>query len=228
MAGVERGTARDATGVLRTVLTIKVERAASLPGLGRRAMSGVVFQDLNGNGARDPGEPGAADIVVRRGSESAVTDANGVFRLDAGLTGRTEIDSRSLPGGWLQSPRPIAGASNDLALGVIPVAALDVEIVLAPGNESGSRSVRIGTATLTLRDSAGRAWIARTNAASRATFDALPVGSYQLAAEVEEGGSSEPLLVDAIPRLDLTGASGRQRVTVTARTRPLKIFQGQP
>jgi hypothetical protein len=226
VAGVERGTARDAAGVLRTVLTLKVERAASLPGLGRRAMSGVVFQDRNGNGVRDPGEPGAADIVVRRGSESAVTDANGVFRLDAALTGRTEIDSRSLPGGWLQSPRSIAGASNDLALGVIPVAALDIEVVLATGTESDARSVRIGTATLILRDSTGRAWIARTNAASRATFDALPVGTYQLTAELE--GASEPLLVDAIPRLDLTGASGRQRVTVTVRRRPLKIFQGQP
>jgi hypothetical protein len=172
VAGIERGTARDAAGVLRTVLTLKVERAASLPGLGRRAMSGVVFQDRNGNGVRDTGEPGVAGIVV------------------------------------------------------IPVAALDVDVVLATTNEPGARPVRIGTATLTLRDSSGRAWITRSNAASRATFDALPVGSYRLAAELE--GSTEPLLVDAIPRLDLNGASGRQRVTVTVRTRPLRIFQGQP
>ena len=226
VAGVERGTARDAAGVLRTVLTLKVERAASLPGLGRRAVSGVVFQDRNGNGVRDAGEAGASGIVVRRGSESTVTDADGVFRLDAAATGRSEIDPRSLPAGWLQSSRPIAGSPNDLALGVIPVAALDIDVVLATGNESGVRSVRIGTATLTLRDSSGRAWIARSNAASRATFDALPVGSYRLAAELE--GSSEPLLVDAIPPLDLTGAAGRQRVTVTVRTRPLRIFQGQP
>ncbi|HSQ32205.1 MAG TPA: hypothetical protein VLN49_20255 [Gemmatimonadaceae bacterium] len=226
VAGVERGTARDAAGLLRTVLTLKVERAASLPGLGRRAMSGVVFQDRNGNGVRDAGEPGAAGIVVRRGSESAVTDADGVFRVDGTATGRSEIDPRSLPAGWLQSPRSIAGAANDLALGVIPVAALDIDVVLAAGNESAIRSVRIGTATLTLRDSSGRAWIARSNAASHATFDAVPVGSYRLAAELE--GSSEPLLVDAIPPLELTGASGRQRVTVTVRTRPLRIFQGQP
>jgi hypothetical protein len=226
VAGVERGTARDAAGVLRTVVTLKVERAASLPGLGRRAMSGVVFQDRNGNGVRDAGESGAAGIVVRRGSESAVTDADGVYRLDGAAAGRSEIDPRSLPAGWLQSPRSIAGASNDLALGVIPVAALDVDVVLATRSEVGARSVRIGTATLTLRDSSGRVWVARTNAAARATFDALPVGAYRLTTELE--GSSEPLVVDAMPPLDLTSASGRQRVTVTVRTRPIKIFQGQP
>lgn len=224
--GIERGTARDEAGVLRTVLTLKVERAARLPALGRRSASGVVFEDRNGNGVRDPGEPGVSGIVVRRGSRSAVTDGDGVFRLDEAATGRTEIDARSLPSGWLATARSIASTSDDHALGVIPTAALDVDVKLAGAADGSASPVRVGRASLALRDTAGRVWVARTDAASHATFDALPVGRYTLAAELDE--SSEPLVVDATSPIEITGAARRQHLTVTVRTRPLRMFRGQP
>jgi hypothetical protein len=57
----------------------------------------------------------------------------------------------------------------------------------------------------------------------RATFDALPRGRYTLAVELD--GSSEPLLVDPIPSVDVDGAPGRRQLTVTVRTRPVRIFR---
>ena len=224
--GIERGTARDEAGVLQTVLTFKVERAARLPSLGGRSVSGVVFEDRNGNGVRDPGEPGVNGIVVRRGSQAAVTDAEGVFRMDQSSSGRAEIDARSLPNGWLPTARSIASAGDERSLGVIPTAALDVEVRLAGTPDGGTPAVRVGRAAIALRDTAGRVWLARTDAASHATFDALPVGRYSLAAELEE--SSEPLIVDAMPPIEITGAARRQHVTVTVRTRPVRMFRGQP
>jgi SdrD B-like protein len=224
--GIERGTARDAAGVLQTVLTLKVERAARLPALGARTMTGVVFEDRNGNGIRDQGEPGVSGIVVRKGSQSVVTDAGGVFRVDQQATGRTEIDSRSLPTGWLSAARSLATAADEHSLGVIPTTAVDVDVRLAGGSDGTMRSVRVGRASLALRDSTGRVWLARTDAKSHATFDALPFGRYTLGAQFDE--SSEPIVVDPVPTIEITGAARRQHVTVTVRTRPVRMFTGQP
>ena len=224
--GVERGTARDAAGVLQTVLTLKLERSARLPALGRRSASGVVFEDRNGNGVRDPGEQGVSGIVVRRGSQSAVTGSDGVFRLDRAASGRTDIDPRSLPSGWLPSARSLGAGDDEQSLGVVPTTALDVDVRLAGAPDGSVSMVRIGRAALTLRDTAGRVWAARTDEMSHATFDALPVGRYTLLAELDE--SSEPLVVDGTPAIEITGAARRQHVTITARTRPLRMFRGQP
>ena len=224
--GVERGTARDAAGVLQTVLTLKIERAARLPALGRRNASGLVFEDRNGNGVRDAGEAGVGGIVVRHGSQSAVTDAEGVFRLDQATPGRTEVDSRSLPSGWLATARRMNGVYDEYSLGVMPTTALDVDIRLAGATDAGSSSVRLGRATLALRDTAGRVWTVSTDGSARATFDALPVGRYTLAAELE--GPSEPLIVEDTPPIDITGATRRQHATLVVRQRPVRMFHGQP
>ena len=221
--GAERGTARDALGTLHTVFTLKIERSSSISALDRRVVVGVVFQDRNANGIRDPGEPGVAGIVVHRGSETAVTDANGEYRMNTGSTARAEVDDRSLPKGWVPSPRLLDGASDGLDLGVIPITALDVRIDVAPLADGTIPAVRVGTATLTLRDSTGREWIARADASLHATFDALPAGRYTL--ETELDGSSEPLTIDPTPVIEIGGTPGRQRVVVVARTRPIRIFK---
>jgi hypothetical protein len=223
VGGWERGTFRDANGTTPSIATLRVERTSSLPRLGRRLTNGVVFQDRNGNGLRDPGEPGVSGIVVRRGGESAVTDASGSFRFSPGASGPVEIDTRSLPDGWLQSPRTLGKSFDGLAIGVIPTSAIDVIVALAPSPDAGATPVRVGVATLTLRDSTGRTWVVRTGVVQRATFDAIPSGRYTLTAELE--GSSEPLVVDRIPDIDMDGAPERRQVTVTVRTRPVRLFR---
>jgi hypothetical protein len=224
--GGEKGVVRDANGVVRSVVTLRVERTALLPAFDHHLITGVVFQDRNANGLRDAGEPGIGGIVVHRGAESAVSDATGVFRISRDASGRTEIDSRSLPDGWLQSPRLLDGAANDLELGVVPTTSLDVRVVLAPLADGTTPAVRLGAVTLALHDSSGREWIAQADPLARATFDALPAGSYTV--EVDLGNSSEPLLVDSIPPIVIGSTPGRQHVTVLARTRPVRIFRPRP
>lgn len=223
VGGWERGTFRDANGATPSIATLRLERTSSLPRLGRRLSNGIVFEDRNGNGLRDAGEPGVSGIVVRRGGESAVTDASGSFRFSPGANGPVEVETRSLPDGWLQSPRTLGKGFDGLAIGVIPTSAIDVVVALAPTSGAGTSPVRVGVATLTLRDSTGRTWVVRTGVVQRATFDAIPSGRYDLTAELE--GSSEPLVVDLIPVIQLDGTPGRRQVTVTVRTRPVRLFR---
>ena len=68
---------------------------------------GVVFDDRNGNGQRDAGEPGLADVGVSDGRQIVRTDADGRYRLEVDddvilfvlkpSGWRTPIDERQLP-----------------------------------------------------------------------------------------------------------------------------------
>jgi hypothetical protein len=223
VGGWERGTFRAANGATPSIATLRLERTSNLPRLGQRLASGVVFEDRNGNGVRDDGEPGVPGIVVRRGVASAVSDGSGSFRFGPTANGAIEIDPRSLPDGWLQVPRT-AGQRDGLALGIMPTSAIDVAVALANADGVAAGSpILIGAAAITLRDSSGRAWVVRTGATQRATFDAIPNGRYTLTTELE--GSSEPLIIDPVPEVVVDGASRRRLVTVTVRTRPVKLFR---
>ena len=50
-------------------------------------VTGVVFNDRNGNGQRDAGEPGMARVVVSNQIDAVVTDSSGSFRLAGTGTG---------------------------------------------------------------------------------------------------------------------------------------------
>ncbi len=50
-------------------------------------LTGVVFDDLNGNGVRDAGEPGIAGVPVSNQDTVVVTDASGAFHLRSRGTG---------------------------------------------------------------------------------------------------------------------------------------------
>ncbi|HNC23123.1 MAG TPA: calcineurin-like phosphoesterase family protein [Opitutaceae bacterium] len=47
------------------------------------SVHGVVYDDRNGNGVRDPGEPGLAQVTVSDGEHVALTDADGTYQLAA-------------------------------------------------------------------------------------------------------------------------------------------------
>ncbi|HEX9611838.1 MAG TPA: hypothetical protein VF978_08095 [Gemmatimonadales bacterium] len=51
------------------------------PSLERGGVAGYVFMDENGNGKRDPGEPGVPAVRVRVGSGSTLSDSGGRYRL---------------------------------------------------------------------------------------------------------------------------------------------------
>jgi len=55
---------------------------AGLPGAGRAATArGVVFEDVDGDGVRDEGEPGLAEVRVSNGRDVVRTDDEGRYRL---------------------------------------------------------------------------------------------------------------------------------------------------
>jgi len=55
--------------------------AAALGAARLLGASGFVFDDRNGNGVRDPGEPGVASVQVSNGVDIATTDATGAYRI---------------------------------------------------------------------------------------------------------------------------------------------------
>src|SRR2546430_16488205 len=65
----------------------------------RPAVQGVVYEDRNANGRRDPDEPGVLGAVVRRGAESVVTDRSGRFRFYDHTDAPARLDETSLPFG---------------------------------------------------------------------------------------------------------------------------------
>jgi hypothetical protein len=69
------------------------------------AATGIVYNDLSGDGQREPGEPGLAGVAVSNGVDVAVTDANGAYRLPDRPGAWTFVIK---PRGW----RPLVDASN--------------------------------------------------------------------------------------------------------------------
>lgn len=60
--------------------------------------SGVVFEDLDGDGVRDDGEPGLADIRVSNGRKITRTDADGRYEIDLSPG---EVLFVTKPSGWM-------------------------------------------------------------------------------------------------------------------------------
>jgi len=83
------------------------------------SVSGVVYDDANANGRRDPGEKGVAGVVVSDGMTVAVTDSDGAYRLQAAARNVfvvTPGDRRSTSP-WYRSVSP----TIDFALAPSPV-----------------------------------------------------------------------------------------------------------
>ncbi len=104
---------------------------------------GVVFDDGNGNGRRDPGERGIADVAVSNGRDIIRSDATGRYTLEMrpGLPvfvikpagWRVEAGGEGLPGFWRES-----SSDADFALRKAPLSkrALDVLVFADPQPKS--------------------------------------------------------------------------------------------
>lgn len=85
----------------------------NLPAANLAAIVGIVFNDLNGNGARDVGEAGIGGVqvsltgnddqgTINRGP--AITTASGEYRFDSVRAGSYQVTRGALPAGYVQSP----------------------------------------------------------------------------------------------------------------------------
>jgi hypothetical protein len=180
--------------------------------------SGYVYQDLNGNQRRDSGEPGVSGAIVRRGSETAVADESGKYRVPGDARQPVMIDEVSLPDGWTAS----GAAGGDLSVSLSTSAV--VELIVAPRSGISAVVVDLSKAHVIARDSAGREWAAIMTGPTTATFQSLPVGTYTLQFDLSE--LSEPLVPRApVPMLVVSGKDSKS-ITVTLDPRPIRMWNG--
>jgi hypothetical protein len=209
---------RSAGGRVPWIFGVRFEHAITVPMVRVPGTSGYVFEDVNGNQRRDPGEPGVANATVRRGGEHAVTDANGKYRIGGDSRQPVAIDEASLPDGWTGN----GNVAGDLGVSLSTSAV--VELIVAPRSGISDVQVDLGKAHILARDSTGREWAARMTGPTTATFESLPVGTYTLDFDLSE--LSEPLVARAPVALLIVSGKESRSVTVTLDPRPIRIWNG--
>jgi alpha-galactosidase-like protein len=214
------------TGGARWIPVVKLERGVRVPvGALEPAAKGIVYQDLNGNGVRDRGEPPVAGAVVRRGSETVITDRSGRFRFYERTEAPVRLDETSLPFGLIANPaRPAERQPlQQVEIGLIPTTAVDVQLV--PTADSTGRLPRVDLTGVGVQavDTAGNVWTARADSGGRARFYALPPGHYRLQADFS--GLREPVRLQG-PAPSFIVAPGRAvpLLTIPVYPRPIRIF----
>jgi hypothetical protein len=209
---------RSVSGRVPWIFGARFEHSRTVPMLRTPGTSGYVYEDLNGNQRRDPGEPGVAGAMVHRGSETSVADASGKYRVSGDQTKPVTIDEASLPDGWT----PSGATSGDLSVTLSTSA--EVELIVAPRSGISAVQVDLSKAHVIARDSAGREWGAKMTGPTTATFEALPVGTYKLEFDLSE--LSEPLVPRApVPLLVVSGKDSKS-ITVTLDPRPIRMWNG--
>jgi hypothetical protein len=194
--------------------------------------SGIVYQDLDGDGTQGPGEPGMGGVIVRRGEQYVTTEENGAFRFEAARephTERLKIDPRTLPAGWMERGTPIAEseAKGVKAIGIIPTSAVRIHITARRDDLGAAGTIDLTRVVVTARDSLGRAYLAQPADSGAQSFAALPPGNYQISVDPSSAGAQ--LQVAQAPAGFRVGAerTGHDyEVVLTTRTVKLKSFGG--
>ena len=208
------------------VPVVKLEHSLVVPtGALRSALRGVVYEDRNGNGERDPGEPGIAGVVVRRGGESVVTGRDGEFTFRSREEAPVRIDETSLPFGLVANPKTSTKTADDshITIGVWPTAVVVVRLVPTADETGRLPQVDLRSASVHAVDQAGESWSAAVDSTGRAHFDAIPPGTYRL--ELDVSSVREPVRIrGTLPTFTVTPGQDVPVILVPLIPRPVRLF----
>jgi hypothetical protein len=211
--------------VAQWIPVVKLTRSMRLPlGALRPGAKGEVFEDLNGNGARDRGEPGMAGAVVRHGTETVVTDRAGRFRFYDRSDVPVRLDETSLPIGVISSSAvaPERRPAGAIEIGVIRTAQVDVQIVPTADSSGRLPNIDLNGIPLQAFDSAGNAWAARADAGGLAHFYALPPGRYRV--QIDVSGLRERVRLGPAPVFTVEPQRVVPLQKVLLYPRPIRMF----
>ncbi|HEY0673919.1 MAG TPA: NEW3 domain-containing protein [Longimicrobiales bacterium] len=213
--GVERNPLLTGLGQ-RTpwIFALKLERSLGLPRIMTGRATGIVYRDFNGNGRQDAGEPGIANVAVRRGALRVLSAQDGAYRFWEQGRGAVTVDPATLPYGW------IVGHSENGNIGLVATTRLLVTLEL--GAAERLRNLDVSGVAVIARDAQGREWTARRTSNEQAVFEALPVGRYTIDADFS--ALAEPLRVTSEVTVDVVeNELAQAKLPVSGR--PLRFRQ---
>lgn len=150
------------------------------------------FYDKNGNGRRDPGETGVADVIVEGGGVRARTDSSGqalITGIGSGPSARVNVSLERVDAGSVKAPpqiieiQPRPGQVTTVDYPIQLTSEVLVRILLA--RPDGTK-VGLSGVILELVDAAGRSREAKTEFDGSASFSELTGGVYRLALDEEQ------------------------------------------
>ncbi len=160
---------------LRASAGVRMRFGVPVPSIPGSRMSGVVFDDVNGNGVRDEGEPGLSAVALHLAPDRATTDLGGRFSLPKGDRAEVILDAASLPAGFIAPPFRLQ-PRGEMTIPLVRVAKLVIQL-----SESGADTLALRPASglyLTLTDANGRTRDAIASDDGVVTFAALGPGIY--------------------------------------------------
>jgi hypothetical protein len=181
VAGVEAEPA-STVAPLRVSAGLRRRLTMPLPLKPPAGAEGLVFEDRNGNGCPDAGEPGLPGVGVRVGAAHTMTDADGRWTLVAPeAAGQPALlDPATLPADVLPlAPRPASGRTW---MPVVRAASLALTLYL---DENGNGTRDEGEAAppalvVLLKDAQGNVRFADVDAAGAARLTGVAPGAYTL------------------------------------------------
>jgi len=180
---------RDAEGALSAETQASLSIAfdapvAFIPINGR--VEGVVFEDANRDGTRDPGEPGVPDLVLQLGQQRVRTDAEGRFRTPPLAPASYEVRLNQLPLELVAGDAPEtvvvrAGRVTPLKLPVNRVASVRGIVFVDENRDGNPGAAETGLPNVGLVLTGPRGEVpTRTDGQGRFGFSGLAPGDYRL------------------------------------------------
>ena len=206
--------------------TMRITRATAIPRLFvARAASGIVFQDLDGDGRRDPSEPGLASAIIHYGSSHRPTDERGRFAFDSRHAGTPILEVRSIPLGWIVTGTVQERDGAYTEIGVAPTSTARIRLRVDSSAELSLR-VPVSLIRVSLQNDDGREWVAPVDARGSAFFDALPVGRYRIVLDLTR--LPEPVTIAGETSFRVGADPAAIEHVILLRTRPVRLRRIEP